>query len=161
MERVDAARASAWAWFPCCVLASLRFLLWIPCVYRWEGGSTGAMGNNAPHLDLVFTMGFEEAEEGMECAARFEGADPLVVLAFEEEAEFRARWRLGCGWGGCVRGRGDGVEGLAGEERGAVDVLLDEGVGRVDGRRTEGFGLSLGWDGHLGCCVVGLRDGGG
>lgn len=70
----------------------------------------------------------------MEGSSGLEGTYPLVVLAFEKEAELGIGRSLALkgGAGQCLRRlrrRGNGVEGLASEERRAVHIGLDEGVG--------------------------------
>ena len=57
-------------------------------------------------------FGFQHSVAG---APGFEGPGLLQVLALEEELE-----------------AGEGVKGLAGEDGGAMDVLLDAGVGSAD-----------------------------
>lgn len=78
------------------------------CGYEYghgeKGESTGTMCNDTPPLDFIFTERFDEPEKSVECAARLEGADALVVFAFKEEAEGWVRgWLLSSGgwrlWG--------------------------------------------------------------
>lgn len=71
---------------------------------------------------------------------RLERAYALQVLAFEMEADLWVCGGLTFEWGTDegfwgLRGRGDLVEGLAGEERGEVDVWFYEFVGCVDSCR--------------------------
>lgn len=76
------------------------------------------MCDNPPSLHLL-SLPLNQPQKSVECPPRLERADPLVILAFEEEAQVRGGWGLafeggadeGCGG---LWGRGDGVEGLAG-----------------------------------------------
>lgn len=71
---------------------------------------------------------------------RLKRANALQVLAFEVEVYLWFCGGLTFEWGPDeglwgLRGRGDLVEGLAGEERGEVDVWFYEVVGCVDSCR--------------------------
>lgn len=74
----------------------------------------------------------------MEGAPGLESTYPLVVFTFEEETELGIGRSLALGGGAAqclwrLWRRGNGVEGLTSEERRAVHIGLDEGVGLMDG----------------------------
>lgn len=62
----------------------------------------------------------------MMCTSGFERANFLVVFTFKIEIDF------GIGAARVSRGGGDGVECLACQQRGAVDVWFDQFVGCAD-----------------------------
>lgn len=102
------------------------------------------MRNHPPSLYLLLSLGLDQLQESVEGPPRLERADALVILAFEKEAQVRARWSLAFEWSvgerlDGPRGGGDGIEGLAGQEGGAVHMLLDEAVSCVDGGGSEGL----------------------
>ena len=84
------------------------------------------MRHNAPALGLIDTQFLDEVFGGVEGAAGLEGADLLVVFAFEEQPQLGG-W---CAWLG--RGGGDAVEGSVCEDGGAVDVWFDDFMGFAD-----------------------------
>lgn len=64
------------------------------------------MRNNPPSLHLVFTSFLDKPDKSVECPARLERADALVVLAFEEEVD---------GWVcRCLAFEGRALEGVGG-----------------------------------------------
>jgi hypothetical protein len=84
-----------------------------------------------------------EAEDGVECAAHFERADTLEVLAFEKQPDLRlCRFlafplrALEC-FGG-LRGRCECGQGRVCEDGRAMDVWFDEGVGSHYGLTRQG-----------------------
>lgn len=102
------------------------------------------MRNDTPFLHLLLTPLGDESQQGVKGPPGLEGTDPLVILTFEEEVELGVGWSLALkgGSGQFLRGlrcRGDGIEGLAGEEGSAVHVGLDEGVGGMNSRGSQGL----------------------
>lgn len=113
-----------------------------------------AVGDDAAGPDGVDAVFFDQAAECVEGAAGFEGADFLLVFAFEEEADggfggvggdggviFRGAVRRGFagGIGSCggtslgLGGRCEVVECRASYHGGPVDVGLDAFVGGLNG----------------------------
>lgn len=93
------------------------------------------MGHNAPLPHPLQSIPLNQAQNGMIGATGLERTDFLIVLAFEEEVDFGA----GCssnnvafGVGTGIRSGSEGGEGLACEQRGAVDVGGDQRVGEAD-----------------------------
>lgn len=68
----------------------------------------------------------DQPKDGMIGTSGFKCADSLVILAFEVEVQ------LGIGSPGLTSGRSDVAEGLACQQRGAVDVWLDKVVSNAD-----------------------------
>jgi hypothetical protein len=56
---------------------------------RWEG-STATVRDHSSVLHFFQSKFLDHADDGMECASGFEGADFLVILAFEIEVDLGA-----------------------------------------------------------------------
>lgn len=103
-------------------------------------GHTRTMCYNPTALYLLLTLFLDQSQERVVRTSRLECAYALQVLAFEIESYLWFCGGLTFEWGPDegfwgLRGRGDLVEGLAGEERGEVDVGFYEVVGFVDSCR--------------------------
>ena len=103
-------------------------------------GPTRTVCYHSPSLYLLLTLLLDQSQECVVRTPRLERAYALQVLAFEMKADLWVCRGLAFEWGPDegfwgLRGRGDLVEGLAGEERGEVDVWFYEVVGFVDGSR--------------------------
>jgi len=116
MEKVEAASARAWAWFP----GRSKFVSngqqnkdqTILCqVYH-----TRAMGNDAPSPDFLYTEFFDQVLDCIECPPGFECSNLLVVFALEEKSESGRR----CTWPGW--GRRYAIKGRRCEDRCTVNV---------------------------------------
>lgn len=95
------------------------------------------MRDNTPPPHLLDAHLVDQPPHGVERAPRLERPDALQVLAFEEEADFRFRRCVlfcepGQRRGRVLRGRRERAERRARQQRGAVDVRLDEGVRVLD-----------------------------
>jgi hypothetical protein len=100
------------------------------------------MGNDTPAPDLVKAHLIDQPRDSVESASGLEGADFLLVLAFHPDAELwhsldgavrcRERRRIVSQEDSRVRRRRDPVEGLVCDERRAVDVFCDFGMGSAD-----------------------------
>jgi hypothetical protein len=101
------------------------------------------MRNDALPSDLLQAFLLDQAYDGMECAAYFERAYALEVLAFEEELHFRLCRLLSlplCSLQrfGSLRCRCEVCKGGVGEHWGAVDAGLYERVGGFDRGARQG-----------------------
>ena len=99
--------------------------------------------------DALLQLLFAQSTQGVERAPHLEGADPLEVLAFEEEIDLRPGWPLALPWRpdeiGWRLGSGcQGVERPVRQYWRFVDVRLDDFVGRLYGGTGEGQGIAHG-----------------
>src|ERR1700731_3348478 len=114
MEKVEAASARAWAWFP--ERSKLSATVNRTRIRLFPARHTIPMGNDASSPDLLYTEFFDQVLDCMERAPGFECSNLLVVLALEEESESRRR----CTWSRW--GRRHAIKGRRCEDRCTVNV---------------------------------------